>query len=89
MVVAVPPVPDAAVVGRHPGIGEQPGALGTGCVAEADQRRRAAQLVLPDRERRDPHPATHEQRPASVLGRAEPESERPDEEQVLTGLELA
>ena len=48
-----------------------------------------AQRVLPDRERRDPHPAADEQRAPPVTRRAEPEPERPDEQQRVAGGELA
>ncbi len=79
---------DTAVVGRHLGVGKHPGALGPGRVAESEQRRRAAELVLPDRQRRDPDPATDQQRAASVGRRGEPDPERTDQQEIVPGLEL-
>ena len=83
-------VADAAVVGRDLWGGEQHRSGGVGRVSEAKQRRRlAAELVLPDRQRRDPDATSDKQRRASLAGRCEPCAERPDEHQVVAGLKLA
>ena len=83
-------VADAAVVGGQAGVGEERGAGGVWRIPEAEQHERVvAQLVLPDGQRRDPDPAAHEQRPASVARRGEAEAERSNQRESVSILELA
>ncbi len=46
-------------------------------------------MVLPDGQRGDADPAPHQERPASVPGRAKALAERADEAKFVAGLELA
>ena len=59
-----------------------------GGVAESEQRgRAAAERVAPDHQRRDPDPATDEHRPAAVARRREPAAQRPEQPDVVAGLQ--
>ena len=81
---------DGPVVGGDARPGEQFRAGGVGGIPEPEQRRRLdRQRVLPDRKRRDPDPAADEQRAPTVTRCAEPEPERPDEQQPIAGVKLA
>ncbi len=91
-------MPDAAVVGGDRGRGEEirPGRVHAIPKADHDGRCRPVggwwvgiQLVLPDGQRRDPHAAADQQRLAILVGIGEAVAERPDQEQLLAGLQLA
>ena len=81
---------DASVVGGHPRPVDELGAGGVGGVAEAEQvGRLAVELVVPDRQRRNPHAATDEHRAPPCPRGGEADPQRADERQVVAGPQLA
>jgi hypothetical protein len=61
-----------------------------GGVAEAEQHERVvAEVVLPDGQRRDPHPAPGEHGPPPRLRRAEADAQRPEDPQPVARAQLA
>src|ERR1019366_8863355 len=79
----------AAVIGGQAGPAEQQRALGMRGVAESKQCSRVqSQLVLPDRQWRDPHPAADQQRTPLITRGGEANAEWPDQPQILSGLQL-
>ena len=75
-----------AVVGGDLGVVEQRRAARVLGVAEAEQRRRAAELVLPDRQRRDPDAAADQQRRPAVTRRREADPQRAEDRQLVAGV---
>ncbi len=91
-----------AVVGGHARVSQQRGSRGVPAVAEAEQHGGSAssaiasfegpapqERILPDRERRDPGAATHEDRAARIGGRGEADTERPQQPHLLPSAQLA
>jgi hypothetical protein len=84
-----PVVAGAAVVGGHCGVFEQRRAGDVAAVAKAEQGRRAwTELVLPDRERRDPDAAADQQWSAALARGGEAVAQRTDQQELLAGREL-
>lgn len=79
-----------AVIGGHPGAGQQCGPLGAALVPEAQHHRDVgAELILPDGQRGDAHSSSHQNRSAVLPREPEAPAEWPHEPQPGPRLKLA